>query len=184
MTVPAGAPVSALAPGEDGLVWHTLQADQILQAEHVDEQHGLSSAEAASRAERFGSNAFDAGKAEPRWRAFLRQYTDLMQIVLLAAGLLSLGLQEWETGIVLILLTLFNAVLGLQQEGKAAAAVSALQQMMIIKAKVRRDGQLQEIPAEQHGFYALQQLFSRVGLEHVTPSAGAKGCSRDLWIRQ
>jgi hypothetical protein len=27
----------------------------------------------------------------------------------------------WETGIVLILLTLFNAVLGLQQEGKAAA---------------------------------------------------------------
>jgi len=126
VTVPAGAPVSALAPGEDGLVWHTLQADQILQAEHVDEQHGLSSAEAASRAERFGSNAFDAGKAEPRWRAFLRQYTDLMQIVLLAAGLLSLGLQEWETGIVLILLTLFNAVLGLQQEGKAAAAVSAV----------------------------------------------------------
>ena len=149
VTVPAGAPVSALAPGEDGLVWHTLRADQILQAEHVDEQHGLSSAEAASRAERFGSNAFDAGKAEPRWRAFLRQYTDLMQIVLLAAGLLSLGLQEWETGIVLILLTLFNAVLGLQQEGKAAAAVSALQQMMIIKARVRRDGQLREIPAEQ-----------------------------------
>ena len=149
VTVPAGAPVSALAPGEDGLVWHTLRADQVLQAEHVDEQHGLSSAEAASRAERFGSNAFDAGKAEPRWRAFLRQYTDLMQIVLLAAGLLSLGLQEWETGIVLILLTLFNAVLGLQQEGKAAAAVAALQQMMIIKARVRRDGQLREIPAEQ-----------------------------------
>ena len=72
-----------------------------------------------------------------------------MQIVLLAAGLVSLGLQEWETGIVLILLTLFNAVLGLQQEGKAAAAVAALQQMMIIKARVRRDGQLREIPAEQ-----------------------------------
>jgi magnesium-transporting ATPase (P-type) len=68
-----------------------------------------------------------------------------MQIVLLGAGLVSLGLQEWETGIVLILLTLFNAVLGLQQEGKAAAAVAALQQMMIIKAKVRRDGQLREI---------------------------------------
>ena len=72
-----------------------------------------------------------------------------MQIVLLAAGLVSLGLQEWETGIVLILLTLFNAVLGLQQEGKAAAAVAALQQMMIIKARVRRDGQLREIPAGQ-----------------------------------
>ena len=72
-----------------------------------------------------------------------------MQIVLLVAGLVSLGLQEWETGIVLILLTLFNAVLGLQQEGKAAAAVAALQKMMIVKARVRRDGQLREIPAEQ-----------------------------------
>jgi magnesium-transporting ATPase (P-type) len=136
VTVPAGAPVSALAPGEDGPVWHTLRADQVLQAEVVDGQHGLTSAEAASRAERFGLNKFDAGKAEPRWRAFLRQYTDLMQLVLLVAGLVSLVLQEWETGIVLIALTLFNAVLGLQQEGKAAAAVTALQKMMIIKARV------------------------------------------------
>jgi Ca2+-transporting ATPase len=55
-----------------------------------------------------------------------------MQIVLLVALVVSLFLQEWETGIVLILLTLFNAVLGLQQEGKAAAAVAALQKMMIV----------------------------------------------------
>ena len=49
----------------------------------------------------------------------------------------------------LLFLTLFNAVLGLQQEGKAAAAVAALQKMMIVKARVRRDGQLAQIPAEQ-----------------------------------
>ena len=149
MTVPAGAPASALAPGEDGPVWHTLRTDQVLQAERVDGQHGLTSAEAAARVERFGLNTFDAGRAEPRWRAFVRQYADLMQLVLLGAGLVSLGLQEWETGIVLVLLTLFNAVLGLQQEGKAAAAVTALQKMMILKAKVMRDSQLQEIAAEQ-----------------------------------
>ena len=149
MTAFTGAPASGVAAGADGPVWHTLNADRVLQAEKVDEQSGLSSAEAASRAERFGPNKFDAGTVEPRWRAFLRQYTDLMQIVLLAAGLVSLLLQEWETGIVLLVLTLFNAVLGLQQEGKAAAAVAALQKMMIIKARVTRDGQLQEIPAEQ-----------------------------------
>jgi len=144
-----GAPAPGLAPGDGGPVWHTLSADGVLSAEKVDEHSGLVSAEVASRAARFGLNKFETGKAEPRWRAFIRQYADLMQIVLLGAGLVSLGLQEWETGIVLVLLTLFNAVLGLQQEGKAAAAVAALQQMMIIKAKVRRDGQLREIPAEQ-----------------------------------
>src|SRR6266446_10320742 len=73
-----------------------------LQEEKVDDHVGLSSAEAASRAQRFGPNKFDTGKAEPRWRAFIRQFADPMQIVLLVAGVVSLLLQEWETGIVQI----------------------------------------------------------------------------------
>ena len=86
----------------------------------------------------------------PRWHAFVRQYRDPMQIVLLAAGIGSLyPLKQLGTGILLILLTLFNAVEGLHQEGKATAAVSAAQKMMIITARVRRDGQLAEIPAGQ-----------------------------------
>jgi P-type Ca2+ transporter type 2C len=149
VTTHTGAPAPGLAPDDAGPVWHTLSADGVLRAEKVDEHSGLSSAEVALRAARFGPNKFAAGAAEPRWRAFLRLYTDLMQIVLLAAGVVSLLLQEWETGIVLVALTLFNAVLGLQQEGKAATAVAALQKMMIVKAKAMRDGQLQEIPAEQ-----------------------------------
>jgi len=51
-------------------------------------------------------------------------------------------LHELGTGLVLLFLTLFNAVLGLNQEGKAAAAVAALQKMMIVKARVRRGGNL------------------------------------------
>src|SRR5271165_6624926 len=86
----------------------------------------------------------------PRWHAFVRQYRDPMQLVLLAAGIGSLyPLKQLGTGLLLILLTLFNAVMGLHQEGKAAAAVTALQKMVVIKARVRRDGQLAEIPAGQ-----------------------------------
>jgi P-type Ca2+ transporter type 2C len=136
------------AAGE--LVWHTLGADRVLHSEGVDAQRGLSSAEAAARAEKFGPNTFAAGQAESRWHAFARQYADPMQFVLLAAGIGSLyPLKQLGTGLLLILLTLFNAVEGLQQEGKAASAVAALQKMVIIKAKVRRDGQLAEIPAGQ-----------------------------------
>ena len=130
--------------------WHTMPAEEILQVLQVDRARGLTAAEVTSRAATYGSNRFAAGKVEPRWRAFLRQYADPMQIVLLVGGVVSLyPLKELETGIVLILLTLFNAVLGLRQEGKAAAAVAALQQMMIVTAKVTRDGELQQIPAEQ-----------------------------------
>ena len=150
MTRPAPAPVSGLAPQGDGQAWHTLSAGQALQAQDVDGQRGLSAAEVTSRAQRFGLNRFAAAEAEPRWRAFVRQYADPMQIVLLVAGIVSLyPVKELETGLVLILLTLFNAVLGLRQEGKAAAAVAALQKMMIVRARVTRDGDLEQIPAEQ-----------------------------------
>src|SRR4029077_17318645 len=141
-------PGQPAAAGE--LAWHTLGADQVLHSEGVDGQRGLSSAEAAARAGRFGPNQFAAGQAESRWHAFFRQYPDPMQLSRLAAGSGSLSpLKQLGTGILLILLTLFNAVEGLHQEGKATAAVSALQKMVIIKARVRRDGHLAEIPAER-----------------------------------
>jgi Ca2+-transporting ATPase len=137
-------------PAAGELAWHTLGADQVLHSEGVDEQRGLSSAEAAARAQRFGPNELAAGRGESRWHAFFRQYRDPMQLVLLAAGIGSLyPLKQLGTGILLILLTLFNAVEGLQQEGKAATAVAALQKMVIIKARVKRDGQMAEIPAGQ-----------------------------------
>jgi Ca2+-transporting ATPase len=73
-----------------------------------------------------------------------------MQIVLLVVGIGSLWpLKEYGTGIVVLLLTVFNAILGLHQEGKAAEAVAALQKMMFIKARVRRDGALVELAAEE-----------------------------------
>jgi len=136
--------------GEQTQAWHTLSAEQVLHSEGVDEQRGLSSAEATARAGRFGPNEFAADKGESRWHAFVRQYRDPMQLVLLAAGIGSLyPLKQLGTGLLLILLTLFNAVEGLHQEGQAAASVAALQKMVIIKARVRRDGQLAEIPAGQ-----------------------------------
>ena len=73
-----------------------------------------------------------------------------MQIVLLVAGVISIyPVKQPGTGIVILLLTLLNAVLGLHQEGKAAAAVAALAKMMIVKARVRRDGALAQLPAEE-----------------------------------
>src|SRR5215203_773256 len=128
--------------------WFTLSGDDVAQRLGVDSGRGLSAEEAAKRLQQHGPNKFAEAKAEPRWRAFVRQYKDPMQIVLLAAGIGSLyPIKEYGTGILIIFLTLFNAVLGLRQEGKAAAAVAALQKMMIIKARVRRDGELVQLPA-------------------------------------
>jgi len=131
-------------------VWHVLGADEVLRRIGADAASGLTSAEVDDRTRRFGPNRFTAATAETGLHAFLRQYADPMQVVLLVAGIGSLyPLKEVGTGVLLLLLTVFNAVLGLRQEGKAAAAVAALQKMMIIKARVMRDGQLSQLPAEQ-----------------------------------
>jgi len=130
--------------------WHALSCEGVAQELHVEPERGLTSAEAAERLQRYGPNRFAEAKAEPRWHAFVRQYQDPMQIVLLVAGVVSIyPVKQPGTGVVILLLTVLNAVLGLNQEGKAAAAVAALAKMMIVKARVRRDGALTQLPAEQ-----------------------------------
>jgi Ca2+-transporting ATPase len=130
--------------------WYSLEASEATAKLGVDAAQGLAAAEVATRAEKYGPNKFAEAKPEPRWRAFVRQYRDAMQIVLLVVGIGSIWpLRQYGTGILVLALTVFNAILGLHQEGKAAEAVAALQKMMFIKARARRDGQLVELPAEE-----------------------------------
>jgi P-type Ca2+ transporter type 2C len=137
-------------PATSTPTWHLLTAERAVHELDVRPEEGLSTEEAAQRLQRYGPNRFTEAKTEPRWRAFLRQYRDPMQIVLLGAGIISIyPVKQPGTGIMILLLTLLNAVLGLSQEGKAAAAVAALAKMMIVKARVRRDGKLAQLPAEQ-----------------------------------
>jgi Ca2+-transporting ATPase len=130
--------------------WHSLPVSEVLLAQNVEPENGLEATEVERRRDEFGPNRFTEAKPEPVWRSFLRQYRDLMQIVLVAAAIAAFWpVKEYGTGLVLIVITVFNAVLGMHQEGKAAAAVAALSKMMIVKAKVRRAATLREVPAEQ-----------------------------------
>jgi P-type Ca2+ transporter type 2C len=144
-TAPAPSTPTTEAP-----TWHMLTREDAAEGLGVQPDRGLTSGEAAERLKSHGPNKFAEAKTESRWRAFLRQYQDPMQIVLLAAGVISIyPVKQAGTGIVILLLTLLNAMLGLNQEGKAAAAVAALAKMMIVKARVRRDAALAQIPAEE-----------------------------------
>jgi P-type Ca2+ transporter type 2C len=129
--------------------WYTLETAAVAKELGVDPAKGLSSAEAQQRLQKYGANVL-AGKAkEPGWQAFLRQYKDFMQILLLGAAIVNLVVTgEWGTTLVLLVLTVFNAVLGLNQESKAEASLAALEKMMKNIARVRRDGQAIEIDAE------------------------------------
>jgi Ca2+-transporting ATPase len=130
--------------------WHGLTAEAACERLGVDPRNGLDEAEVARRRAQFGPNKLAEGEKEPGWRAFLRQYRDLMQLVLLGAAVVSIAaLQEVSTGLVIVGITVLNAVLGLNQEGKAAESVAALQKMLVIRAHVRRGGAMHDVPAEE-----------------------------------
>jgi tungstate transport system permease protein len=94
--------------------WHALSVEETLSQQSTDAERGLAASEVTSRRTKFGSNKLAEAAREPRLQAFLRQYRDPMQVVLLIAGTISLFLpgQFW-TGVALIFLTLLNAFMGL-----------------------------------------------------------------------
>ncbi|HEX6326212.1 MAG TPA: cation-transporting P-type ATPase [Jiangellaceae bacterium] len=116
----------------------------------VEPVRGLSADEVASRRQKYGSNRLSSAKKESGFQAFLRQYQDFMQVVLLAAAAINqIVTGDTATTVVLAGLTLFNAIIGLRQEAKAEESVKALSQMMKTIARVRRDGQVLEVDAEE-----------------------------------
>jgi Ca2+-transporting ATPase len=130
--------------------WHQVEASAVAQEFGVEVERGLSADEARRRLESHGPNRLAGAKKESGLQAFLRQYRDFMQIILLAAAVISLIVTgDVGTAVVLAGLTVFNAVVGLHQEAKAEESVKALAQMLKTIARVRRDGQALEIDAEE-----------------------------------
>ena len=129
--------------------WYALDPEDVASRVGVDVDSGLSAAEAADRLRRNGPNALPEEKPPSRVRRLLGQYTSYMQIILVAASVVSLVIKQWSTAIVLFVLSLINAITGLRQEGKAESAMNALKSMMEATARVRRDSVEAEIPAEQ-----------------------------------
>jgi Ca2+-transporting ATPase len=130
--------------------WHTVGADEACAQLGVDPREGLDAGKVERRRAQVGPNKLAEAKQEPGWHAFLRQYRDLMQLVLVGAAVVSMvALQEFSTGIAILGLTVLNAILGLNQEGKAAESVAALQKMLIIRAHARRGGERIDVPAEE-----------------------------------
>jgi P-type Ca2+ transporter type 2C len=136
-------------PAAAGRDWYACTPAEVAAAVGVDPDAGLPAARAADLLAANGPNALPEEKPKPGWLRFLSEYRSYMQIILVVAAVVSLLIKEWSTAILLVLLTVLNAVVGMRQEGKAESAMNALKSMMKATARVRRDGSESVIPAEQ-----------------------------------
>ncbi|MGH7785509.1 MAG: cation-translocating P-type ATPase [Candidatus Binatia bacterium] len=128
-------------------VWHALELAEAAARLHVDVPHGLSAAEAARRAARWGPNEIPEQHRRGPWRMLLEQFSDFMILVLIAAAVISGVIGEAEDTIAIVVIVVLNGIIGFVQEYRAQRAVAALKRLAPANATVRRDGRPRLLPA-------------------------------------
>ncbi|MFO0450106.1 MAG: HAD-IC family P-type ATPase, partial [Pseudomonadota bacterium] len=129
--------------------WHALDVASVATQLEVQATRGLDGAEAASRLQRHGENRLAEKPPRSKWLAFLAQFRSVLSLVLIGAALLAGAIGDFKDAVVILVVVLFNALLGFWQEHRAEAALAALKKMLAPVARVRRDGEVIEIPAVQ-----------------------------------
>jgi P-type Ca2+ transporter type 2C len=131
-------------------------AEAVLTELDADASSGLSTSEAEKRLARYGRNELTEEEPIPRWRKLLGQFTDVLTILLIGAGLVSAGLWLYERdqalpyeAMAIFAIVLLNALIGYIQQTRAEQAVAALQQMAAAQANVIRDGRRQRVAAAE-----------------------------------
>jgi H+-transporting ATPase len=111
-------------------------------------RNGLTSDEARRRLEKFGPNAMPDTSMHPL-RMALEKFWAPVPWMLEAAIILELALDKYVEAAIIVLLLVFNAVLGLFQESRAAATLAALKSQLALSASVRRDGTWKTVPSAE-----------------------------------
>src|SRR5688572_5260094 len=85
MTTVTPTPTGDVAPTR----WYQLSPEEVATRLDVDPARGLSDLEVQRRRQQYGSNVLAAKEQESPLRAFLRQYEDLMQVILVGAAIVN-----------------------------------------------------------------------------------------------
>ncbi|MEO7131698.1 MAG: cation-translocating P-type ATPase [Dermatophilaceae bacterium] len=133
-----------------------LDAMDVLSTLGVDEERGLSAAEAAERLASTGPNELRESASVPAWRKALEQFHNPLIYLLIGAIVVSAAAWWIEGGagwpydaIVIAAIVVLNAALGYVQESRAEQAVTALRRMSAPMATVLRDGSRTQVPTRE-----------------------------------
>lgn len=131
--------LSVTAPA-DATPWHVLSAAAVAQRLRVSTDTGLTTAEAAALLGRTGPNLLRQREQRTARSMLLRQFSDFMILVLIAAAALSAVIGDAQDTVAIGVIILLNAVIGFVQEMRAERALLALRRMAAARATVLRDG--------------------------------------------
>lgn len=109
---------------------------------------GLTAEQVKENQEKYGGNVISQKKGKPVIIVFLSNFISLMAILLWIGGIIAFIAGMPELGVAIWMVNVINGVFSFWQEHRASKATEALKKMLPSYARVIRDGQEQQIPAE------------------------------------
>lgn len=130
-------------------MWYQKTAEEAEHSLRTDKKQGLSAREHQKRLAENGLNVLEQKKKNSPLYIFLRQFTDFMVMVLLAAAVVSAAMGERADALMIAAIIVVNSVLGFVQEYKAERSLDSLKKLTEDEARVIIDGDLHVVKAEE-----------------------------------
>src|SRR4028119_2122083 len=129
--------------------WHHLSVREV--PRHLDSnlEVGLTSADAAKRQERYGSNELKGKPGKSPLVRFFLQFNQPLLYILLIAGAIKALLGQWVNAWVIWDVTLINAIIGFVQESKAESAIAALASSVKTDTNIIRNSSKVQVPSTE-----------------------------------
>jgi Ca2+-transporting ATPase len=116
----------------------------------VEEQkRGLSPPQVLEKQKTFGANVLPEKRGRTPLSIYLEQFKSPLIYIVLAAGLISFLLKEYNDVYIILAVVLLDSVVGFFQEYKAEKAVTVLKKLLKATATVIREGKKMEIDAAE-----------------------------------
>ncbi|MFQ3639113.1 MAG: HAD-IC family P-type ATPase, partial [Chloracidobacterium sp.] len=127
--------------------WHALSTQDVY-ARLATTANGLTPEEVTARQQQYGRNLLPS-KPPPRlWLVILHQFTNSLIYILLVAGIVALAIGDFKDAAFIFGVVILNAVIGTYQEWRAEQNAYALQSLLEIRSRVRRNGEVLSVSAE------------------------------------
>jgi P-type Ca2+ transporter type 2C len=115
----------------------------------VEIERGLITSEVERRRQKYGWNRLEKTKRRSIWQIAIAQFKSPIVALLGVAAIAAFAFSEWVEGIAVLIAIFVNAAIGFVTEAQAVRSMESLQKLSLTHAKVRRDGKLKEINAEE-----------------------------------
>src|SRR5690606_26017980 len=112
-------------------------------------EKGLNDPDVSQKLQEFGRNELKGKKKLNPFLLFVRQFLNVMILVLVVAAVISFFIGEPSDTIVIAVIVVLNAIIGFVQEYRAEKAMEALQKMSAPVSRVRRNDTELNIPIEE-----------------------------------